>query len=264
VYADYGSVYARVGPQLKVLTLRVAPAFADPVWLLACARAVTVRRDAQASAFEREAAIAFACLVASVSIGWRFSRYYFLMAMAPAVMLAAVALVRLVRVRHLGGARTALSALAFLGAAEALYLAGTSLHTGYGNEWSAFGRGVAARTERDDRILVWGWRPELYVIADRVSASGFVHAAFIARDFGFGLERRPPPVDEKLLARLVADLERCPPKLIVDAARISCGNPHLYDLRRYPELVAFIGRRYGEGPPIEGPVPLPTFNLLHR
>jgi hypothetical protein len=106
---------------------------------------------------------------------------------------------------------------------------------------------VAERTSPDDDIFVWGWFPAFYQAADRCPSTRFVythiHAGASAADMGHTV---PEAWD-----MLMADLERAPPKFILD---VSPGRYIDYDhpLDGYPRLWGFVQPRYDVATTIEG------------
>jgi hypothetical protein len=75
---------------------------------------------------------------------------------------------------------------------------------------------VAARTNRDDQIFVWGWFPALYVAADRCPSTRFVYThihsgnSTTVGDLGHSV---PEAWD-----MLMADLEAAPPAFVLDTS----------------------------------------------
>ena len=71
---------------------------------------------------------------------------------------------------------------------------GAGLSTRQRAELNAVGNWLRAGTPKDAPILVWGWRPELYLLADRHPATRYVGGvtatkAHVLED----LDRLPPP-----------------------------------------------------------------------
>ena len=90
----------------------------------------------------------------------------------------------------------------------------------------------------DDRLFVWGWSPEIYSLVRMEPASHFTVTQYIVEDY---LAEPEPRLNRPLADLLMADLERRPPRFIVDAARRSwtmaaSADPWIYRLELYPEF----------------------------
>jgi hypothetical protein len=102
---------------------------------------------------------------------------------------------------------------------------------------------VAAHTEPDDAIYVWGFQPMLYGLAERRPASRFVYNA-PQRAAWYRTRGRPA---------LMAELESDPPAaILVEAGDVHSGTTgNELDSRtmlaRFPRLLRFLREGYGPG-----------------
>jgi len=104
---------------------------------------------------------------------------------------------------------------------------------------------VASRSRPDERIFVWGFQTELYVLANRPPASRFVFVTFLTGWTPGGL----PPADagrardRRSRELWLDDLTRHRPRLIVDGHR---AHPLLkdYPLTRYPGVWRLVESDY--------------------
>ena len=76
---------------------------------------------------------------------------------------------------------------------------------------------IQTATRADERVLVWGSRPEVYVLAERAAATRFFYqyAPLATRGYASRLDE------------LMGDLERGRPALIIDASKDSFVTPPL-------------------------------------
>jgi hypothetical protein len=112
---------------------------------------------------------------------------------------------------------------------------------------------LAARMELlrrpGDRLFVWGWLPELYSLTRLEPASHFSITQYVVNDYQ--AVQAEPELDDYFANQLMRDLERRPPRFIVDAWRRSWtmernGDPARYRLDLYPQfgLRAFLAEHY--------------------
>jgi hypothetical protein len=107
---------------------------------------------------------------------------------------------------------------------------------------------IKAHTGPEDKIFVWGWFPSIYVYSERTPSTRFVNTN---KHVGYKPGNDPNEKDRADITWLAvpegwpmleADLNRDPPKLIVDTAP---GNYHdfgRYPIGDYPILRGFIDR----------------------
>ncbi|MEZ6185209.1 MAG: hypothetical protein R3F62_09395 [Planctomycetota bacterium] len=180
------------------------PLLANAVLVLAAWGALAQRRAAPRLVAGLVALAAVGLLTASIGLRW--SLHYFMLLLPAAAPLAGLEL-RALLARARGGPRLRrVGATATLGAGIALAL-GTgwllvsdpSLATGSVSDRAtrtqrrALAHRLQAITAPDAPVFVAGWRPELYVLADRAPASPAVSGGILALDDVLvDLERTPP------------------------------------------------------------------------
>jgi hypothetical protein len=189
--------------------------------------------------FELGLAAMAACGTLAISIGMRwFSHYWMLLlpAMAPLAALRLLEIRGEVKApkRRLVGIVLALLVL-LTGAREAYFLrskVGVSAATG---TWISLeeradvervGAWVQRNTPADQPILVWGWRPQLYVVSRRSPATRYVGGA------------------TSTTGQMLLDLKRLPPPSVVLTLPFvfdpQLGNQDVFAFSRHPELEAWL------------------------
>lgn len=152
-----------------------------------------------------------------VPIGFRFFGHYYQQVVPPLAVMTGVALVvASKRVWHVLGVLTvglvvALTSLAFV-------------HRPGLSNFTALGRYVQRTTSPEERILVWGALPDVYVASDRQPAGVFLHGGYLTGNWASRAEPLPPSTiaAEPFKSRwsmFFADLDADPPALVIDAAR---------------------------------------------
>ena len=91
-------------------------------------------------------------------------------------------------------------------------------------DFTAIGRYVQRTTGPDDRILVWGALPDVYVSANRQPAGVFLHDGYLTGNWASRSTVLDPSVITKEPYRsrwelFLDDLAADPPELVIDAAR---------------------------------------------
>jgi hypothetical protein len=191
----------------------------------------------------------------AISVGMRWTLHYWMLLLPALAPLAArrlisdAPLVRRPGPRRLVAA-TAVGLFALLACVEAKYLLGPvgrldarggGLAGPEARAAELVGGWVRARTSPKARILVWGWRPELYLLAERAPFHAYVGGVTASKD--------------DLLASLASDP---PPALILKPppagwyADPDGEHPDAFGLERHPELVRILrerGFRLVAGPP---------------
>jgi hypothetical protein len=129
---------------------------------------------------------------------------------------------------------TALIALALILVAESTLWNRAHLNLWEAHETMAYPGGTLIRslTRPDSRIVVWGWRPELYLSAGRLPATRESNL-FFYNGFDAG--------------RVLRDLQRTRPDLIVDAIDVSCcniDNRARYGFEAAPSVDSYIHANY--------------------
>ena len=112
---------------------------------------------------------------------------------------------------------------------------------------------IRDNTTPGQRVFVWGNWPALYVESDRLMASRF--PGFL-RGFARGSGIPPDNWDTKsdVWPELESDLKAHPPALIVDTAAAGWSDFSMYPLRNYPVLADLVASRYHEVATVDGVV----------
>ena len=130
--------------------------------------------------------------------------------------------------------------------------------------FSVLGRYVQRTTSPDDRILVWGALPDVYVAAQRLPAGVFLHGGYLTGNWA----SRSTPLDPSTIWSepyrdrwlvFLRDLAADPPELIIDAARPGT-DWAAYPPGRYP-VGSLIQQCYDPVGPIDG---LPVYRRDHE
>jgi Dolichyl-phosphate-mannose-protein mannosyltransferase len=102
---------------------------------------------------------------------------------------------------------------------------------------------MGAHTSNADRVFVWGNWPALYVEADRTMSSRF--PGFL-RGFARGSDLPPDTWDvaPDVWPLLEADLDAHPPALIVDTAAAGWSDFAKYPMSNYPVIAELVARQY--------------------
>ncbi len=152
-----------------------------------------------------------------VPIGFRFFGHYYQQVVPPLAVLSGVALASAPR-----------SAWRIIGSATAL-ATGVLVTLSFVlppdlSNFTDLGRYVQRTTDPEDRILVWGAVPDVYVSADREPSGVFLHDGYLTGNWA----SRQVPLDPTAVASepfrsrwliFLADLAADPPELIIDGAR---------------------------------------------
>ena len=187
--------------------------------------------------------------------GGHLSWHYFIQAMGPLAVLAALAFDRF-RLRRavavLAVAGIALPAVAWWGydlGADPL----TYDFSGPVPQHEAVAAYISSHTSPSDRVFVWGDWPALYVESDRTMASRF--PGFL-RGFDRGSDLPPNNWDTApdVWPLLRADLDAHPPALIVDTAAAGWSDFAKYPMQNYPVLADLVATKYHQVATVDGVV----------
>ncbi len=193
-------------------------------------------------------------MVGSVAAG-HLSWHYFIQAMGPLAVTAALAFERLtlrrgvVAVAALGILAPAVGWWAYdLGADPLTYDFSAPVP-----QHEAVAAYIRDHTTPDQRVFVWGNWPALYVESDRLMASRF--PGFL-RGFARGSAIPPDNWDTKpdVWPALESDLNAHPPALIVDTAAAGWSDFSMYPMHNYPVLADLVASRYHEVATVDGVV----------
>jgi 4-amino-4-deoxy-L-arabinose transferase-like glycosyltransferase len=222
------------------------------LWIAAVAIATRWR---SMSAGIRLAAVWLVIAMAGSLAGGHLSWHYFIQAMGPLAVLAAIAfdrfrLPRVVVAAAIAGiAIPAVAWWAFDLRADPLtydFAAPVPQHEAV----SAY---IAQHTSPSDRVFVWGDWPALYVESDRVMATRF--PGFLR---GFARGSGAPPnnwdVASDVWPELRSDFDAHPPALIVDTAPADWSDFAGYPMSNYPVIGEIVARDYHRVDVIDGVV----------
>jgi 4-amino-4-deoxy-L-arabinose transferase-like glycosyltransferase len=221
------------------------------MWIAAVALATRWRQlDARARLMVVWLVVAMAGSLAGGHLSW----HYFIQAMGPLAVLAALAFVRF-RPRR-GVAAAAAAAIAVPAVAWwAFDVTADPLTYDFAPpvpQHQAVAAYVAAHTSAADRVFIWGDWPAVYVESDRDMASRF--PGFL-RGFARGSDLAPDNWDTApdVWPLLESDLEAHPPALIVDTASAGWSDFEQYQLRDYP-IWAYVASNYHQAAVVDGVV----------
>ena len=177
--------------------------------------------------------------------GGHLSWHYFIQAMGPLAVLAALAFDR-IKVRRSVAAAAALGIVLPAAAWWVFDVTADPLtydFSGSVPEHQAVAAYIHDHSAPSDRVFVWGVWPALYVESDRLMASRF--PGFL-RGFPRGSDAPPNSWDTgpDVWPLLEADLNANPPMLIVDTAAAGWSDFSKYPMSDYPVLGEFVTSRY--------------------
>ncbi len=155
--------------------------------------------------------------VLAIPIGFRFFGHYYQQLVPPLAVLSGIGLS--VATRRAWRFVMGLSAALVFGLVGLAFIHRPDL-----SNFTALGRYVQATTTANDRILVWGALPDVYVSAERQPAGVFLHGGYLTGNWASRSSNLGPAVveSEPYSSRwrmFFEDIETDPPKLIIDAAR---------------------------------------------
>ena len=112
---------------------------------------------------------------------------------------------------------------------------------------------VHDHTTADQRVFVWGDWPALYVESDRLMASRF--PGFLRGfDRGSGIEPNNWDTTSEVWPELKSDLDAHPPALIVDTASAGWSDFSMYPMSDYPVLAKLVASSYHAVATVDGVV----------
>jgi 4-amino-4-deoxy-L-arabinose transferase-like glycosyltransferase len=183
-------------------------------------------------------------MVGSVAAG-HLSWHYFIQAMGPLALAAALALDRVSLKRWVAIAAAAGIAVPVV-AWWAFDMTADPLTYDFGPpvpQHQSVAAYISSHTTAEDRVFVWGDWPALYVESDRLMSSrfpGFLRG--FARGSGFAPSNWDTTPDVWPL--LKTDLDSHPPALIVDTAAAGWSDFSMYPMRNYPVLSDYVASHY--------------------
>ena len=193
--------------------------------------------------------------VAGSLAGGHLSWHYFIQAMGPLAVLAALAFVRFRPRRWIAAGAIAGIAIPTL-AWWAFDLTADPLTYDFAPpvpQHAAVAAYIAAHTTSADRVFVWGDWPALYVESDRVMACRF--PGFL-RGFARGSDAPPDNWDvaPDVWPLLQSDLASNSPALIVDTAAAGWSDFSRYPMSDYPVVARFVAGGYHQVATVDGVV----------
>jgi hypothetical protein len=183
-------------------------------------------------------------MIGSVAAG-HLSWHYFIQAMGPLALAAALAFDRVSLRRWVAVAAVAGIAVPVV-AWWAFDMTADPLTYDFGPpvpQHQSVAAYIHAHTNADDRVFVWGDWPALYVESDRLMSSRF--PGFL-RGFARGSGLPPSNWDTTpdVWPLLQTDLDSHPPALIVDTAAAGWSDFSMYPVSNYPVLANFVASHY--------------------
>jgi 4-amino-4-deoxy-L-arabinose transferase-like glycosyltransferase len=185
----------------------------------------------------------------SVAVGLRFFGHYYLQLVPPLALLAAVALAR-----SSPRARRATAVLALV--LGVMFSAAGYFLTPFGDEprYRTVSRYVAAHTDRDDRVLVWGNVPEIYWASGVRPATRYIATQSLLAANHPGRVDTPAvtELDPQTWTWFFRDLRRHAPKFIVDTSDTTIRGADRSPVSRYPRFERYVDRHYRFDRTIDG------------
>lgn len=199
------------------------------------------------------------CLVLTwipVAMGGRYWSQYFLQFSVPLSLLAAPAATRFWNQgdRRLSASRAALTFALLLPLAVYLgsgYFRIFSTRFPYPSQIPTdvtLARFIAAHSQPQDRVFIWGYEPPLYTLAGRMPGTRYITTAVHLGDIEPSHVNADFPVAQHLSSRdieaTLADLQRHRPALIVDTAPADIHDFRPFPLQVVPPLFAYVQAHY--------------------
>jgi len=222
------------------------------LWIAAIALATRWR---SIDVTRRLVAVWLAVAMAGSLAGGHLSWHYFIQAMGPLAVLAALAFEHF-HLRRIVAAAAVAGIVIPAVAWWAFDLTADPLT--YDNrppvpQHQAVSDYIAAHTSPGDRVFVWGDWPALYIESDRKMSSRF--PGFL-RGFARGSGLAPNNWDTApdVWPLLQSDLKANPPALIVDTAAAGWSDFSMYPMSNYPVLASLVASNYHEVATVDGVV----------
>jgi len=222
------------------------------IWIAAIALATRWR---ELDAGHRLLVLWLAVGMAGSLAGGHLSWHYFIQAMGPLAVLAAIAFDR-IHLRRLVAAAAVLAIAVPAAAWWAFDLTADPLTYDFSPpvpQHRQVADYVAAHTSPSDRVFIWGDWPAVYVESDRVMASRF--PGFL-RGFARGSDVPPNNWDTApdVWPLLQSDLDAHPPALLVDTAAAGWSDFSKYPMSNYPVLANLVAALYHQVAVVDGVV----------
>jgi len=195
----------------------------------------------------------FVAACVAISIGGRFFRFYYLMALPPLALTAASGVETLADMPAWW--RWSVLAAGVLSLSAALVLPWTWkwIQPGFQREHetlAAVGAYIKAHSSPEDRVFIWGNSSQIYYFADRVMATRFAFCNYqtgkIWGSWSWDADAGDTSqfVVPRAWTELLEDLDREPPQIIVDGGAGHLAAFDRYPIWRYPQLASRVSRSY--------------------
>ena len=185
----------------------------------------------------------------SVAVGLRFFGHYYLQLVPPLALLAAGALAR-------STPRAARATVALALVLGTMFSAAGYFLTPFGEDarYRSVSRYVAAHTDRDDRVLVWGNVPEIYWASGVRPATRYIATQSLLAANHPGRTDVPATaeLDPQAWDWFLRDLRRHAPKFIVDTSDTTIRGADRSPKSQYPRFERYVERHYRFDRTIDG------------
>lgn len=127
---------------------------------------------------------------------------------------------------------------------------------------------LAATTRPDEKIFIWGYNPEIYVLADRRPATRYSNANYLTGMLPW--ENHHPEIDtsEHVVPGawniLFEELEANPPAVVIDTAVGNHRYYRKYPITKFPQLESYLAEHYTLETTIPGKRGRPYYAVYRR
>jgi hypothetical protein len=177
-----------------------------------------------------------------VAIGLRFFGHYYMQIVPPLCLLTAGALAR-------GSRRTATTVVAFAATCGLAFSAAGYFMRPFDPEpnYQTVSKFLAANTNPNDPILVWGSVPEIYWASNRRPATRYATTNTFLADVNPGrpgTDADPKDVDPVVWQYFYADLAKRPPRFVIDTSPARIRGAQYAPIGEFPKLQKFMDDNY--------------------
>ena len=177
----------------------------------------------------------------SVAIGLRFFGHYYIQLIPPLCLITAGSLAHASKKVWRG-------TVAFAAVAALAFSAAGYFMSPYGREpaYQTVSKYIAAHTDRNDRVLVWGSVPEIYWASNRRPATRYITASFLAGNYPGrpAADVAPEKSSNRLWDWFYEDLAAKTPRYILDTAPAHIRGAEYTPIKRFPRLEAIVSTLY--------------------
>jgi hypothetical protein len=103
-----------------------------------------------------------------------------------------------------------------------------------------------------ETVFVWGMNPDLYLYADRVCSSRFTACGWLVGSWRGDDVVTAAPMSPRAWPALLEDLERHPPRVVVDSATAGVHGFGRFPVESMPEIRPWLDRWYERAPDVAG------------